>query len=355
MKALRKVLQEDTRDVLADRNIPWAALKNTAVLVTGAAGLIGGALIRTLAAANEEFAINLRVIAQVRNEDKGKALAKYYGVECVCGDIRSEFDLPAGINTLDYVLHCAAVTQPTVITAKPVEVIETMVDGTGNVLALAQASACKSFVYLSSMEVYGQAGKRQVSEDDLGPVSLTAPRSCYPESKRLCELLCACYLAQYGTPVKIARLAQTFGPGTPRDDTRVFAHIARCVAEGRDITLNTLGASRGNYCDITDTVRGLLTIMLTGDDGEAYNIANPAASMTVREMAQLAADSIAGGNVKVRTITSGGNQALSYPPDTGYTLSIEKLKALGWSPHYGLEDMYRRMIEDWKEAQASHQ
>jgi nucleoside-diphosphate-sugar epimerase len=332
---------------MSDRNIPWAALKDSSVLVTGAAGLIGGALVRTLAAAGEEF--NLRVIAQVRNEDKGMKLVKEHGVECVCGDIRAPFDLSADIRTLDYVLHCAAVTQPAVINAKPVEVIETMVDGTRNVLALAQARICRSFVYLSSMEVYGRIDKRSVSEDDLGAVSLTAPRSCYPESKRLCELLCACYIAQHGTPVKITRLAQTFGPGTHRDDTRVFAHIARCAVEGCDITLNTEGASRGNYCDVNDAVRGLLTIMLKGADGEAYNIANPAASMTIREMAQLAAAKFAGGKIKVKT--SDGNQAHGYPPDTGYTLSIDKLKSLGWSPRYRLEDMYRRMIEYWNETQ----
>jgi nucleoside-diphosphate-sugar epimerase len=235
------------------------------------------------------------------------------------------------------------------MTARPADVIETAADGTHRILELARERNSRSLVYLSSMEAYGQTKKRTVTEKDLGHLDLTAPRSSYPGSKRFCELLCHAHFTQYGTPVKTARLAQTFGAGTPIDDTRVFAQFALSVIENRDIVLHTQGNSRGNYCYLADTARGLLTILLKGKDGETYNVANPAASVTVREMAERAANAIAGKKVSVTVDIPENIQQYGYAPDTGYTLSVKKLAALGWAPRCGLDEMFKRMITDWRE------
>jgi nucleoside-diphosphate-sugar epimerase len=217
-------------------------------------------------------------------------------------------------------------------------------------LEMARERQCKGFVYLSSMEIYGRTALREVSESDLGYLDLSSPRSSYPESKRGCEMLCAAYAAQYGVPVKIARLAQTFGAGTPENDTRVYAQFARSALAGESIELHTEGNSRGNYCDIADAVRGLLAVLLKGKDGEAYNIANPAASATIREMAELVANEVCGGKIGVVVNVPEDMEKRGYAPDAGYTLNADKLKALGWSPKYGLDRMYRRMLADWREA-----
>lgn len=68
-------------------------------------------------------------------------------------------------------------------------------------------------VYLSSMEMYGSPDPSLdcVTEQDYGFVDVLNVRSCYPEGKRMCECLCAAYAKEYQLPVKIARLAQTFG------------------------------------------------------------------------------------------------------------------------------------------------
>jgi nucleoside-diphosphate-sugar epimerase len=161
-------------------------------------------------------------------------------------------------------------------------------------------------------------------------------------------MLCVVYTAQYGIPVKIARLAQTFGAGTPQDDTRVFAQFARSAIAGTDIELHTEGKSRGNYCYTSDAVRGLLAILLKGTDGQAYNIANPAASTTVREMAEMVANNICNGKIKVTVKIPDDIKKRGYAPDTGYVLNADKLKSLGWMPTYNLNDMYRRMLADWQ-------
>jgi nucleoside-diphosphate-sugar epimerase len=198
------------------------------------------------------------------------------------------------------------------------------------------------------MEIYGQTEKTEVTESDLGSLDLSNPRSSYPEGKRFCEMMCVAYAAQYGLPAKIARLAQTFGAGVSKDDARVFAQFARSAIAGKDIELHTEGTSRGNYCYTADAVRGLLNILLKGETGHAYNISNPAASVTIREMADLVADGVCGGRIGVAVRIPGDTGKRGYAPYAGFVLNADKLKSLGWAPKYGLDEMYRRMLADWR-------
>jgi nucleoside-diphosphate-sugar epimerase len=119
---------------------------------------------------------------------------------------------------------------------------------------------------------------------------------------------------------------------------------------GEDIRLHTEGGSRGNYCHTADAARGLLTILLKGKDGEAYNVANPGASVTIREMAELVANKICGGGIKVVVDVPINIEKRGYAPDVNFTLNADKLKALGWTPKYGLDEMYRRLLADWRES-----
>ena len=343
------IIKADISGTLADGSIPWDELRDSSALITGATGLIGGILTRTALAANTRYKLNMRIIAHGRNSYKCEALAREPGLEVVAGDIREPGVIAGAIDRLDYVFHCAAMTSSADMLAKPVDVITTAVCGTRNMLELAREKYCKSFVYLSSAEVYGRSELREVCEDDLGYIDLSDPRGSYPESKRLCEALCAAYASQYGVPAKIARLARTCGAGTPNDanDTRVANQFARKAVAGEDIELHTPGNSVANCCYTADAARGLLPVLLKGKAGEAYNIANPAANATIREMAELVAKDVCGGRIKVVVSVPEDIQKRGYAPDVGYTLSAGKLKALGWSPRHGLGEMYRRMIADW--------
>jgi nucleoside-diphosphate-sugar epimerase len=342
-------LKADIHEVCSDDSIPWDELRGGVVLVTGATGLVGGALIRALSVANAERGLGMRLVAHGRNKDKGDALALEYGVAFVGDDIRHPSMAAEAAGGIDYLFHCAAITQSADMLAKPVDVIATAAESTRNMLELARERHCKALVFLSSMEVYGQTDTAEVGENDLGYLDLSNPRSSYPESKRFCEALCVSYAAQYGVPAKIARLAQTFGAGVAADDARVFAQFARNALAGENIELHTEGKSRGNYCHLSDAARGLLTVLLKGKTGEAYNVVNPAASATIREMAERVANEVCGGKIKVVVKAPEDLRARGYAPDMAYTLKADKLEALGWTPKYGLGEMYRHMLADWQE------
>ncbi|WP_312518670.1 NAD(P)-dependent oxidoreductase [Anaerospora sp.] len=344
-----RVLNEDTEQIISDSRLPWRKMAGTSVLVTGATGLIGTVLVRVLAAANQKYGLKLKLIGSGRDSDKGEMLTRDYGLDMfISGDIRQSLSTEAIPATVEYIIHCAAITKSADMVAKPVDVITTAVDGTRNVLELAKECHSISVVYLSSMEVYGQNLLGEVQEKDLGYLDLCNTRSSYSESKRLCESLCAAYSAQYGVPVKIARLAQTFGAGTPQADTRVFAQFAHSAMAQENIVLHTEGRSRGNYCYLADAVRGLLTLLLCGTNGQAYNIANPEASVTIREMAELVASEVGQDRIKTVVEIPSDIEKRGYAPEVGFKLNADKLKALGWYPRYGLAAMYKRMIADWQ-------
>ena len=237
------ILKEDLQ-YIANYDLPYKELKGSTVLVTGATGLIGVSLVRALLAIG-----NINVIAFVR--DKEKAI-KIYGdfsntlLNFYVADIVEEIKLNEPV---DYIFHCASVTTSRIMVEKPVETLMTSVEGTKNILEFARKQKCKSVVYISSMEVYGAFDESvEVTEKDLGYIDILNIRSNYPESKRLCENMCVAYNAEYDIPVKIARLAQTFGAGILPWENRVFAQFARSAINEKDIILHTKGLSEGNYC-----------------------------------------------------------------------------------------------------------
>lgn len=339
----RDVLEEDLQ-YIANYDLPYDRLKGKTVLVTGATGLIGVSLVRALLAIGD-----IKVIALVRNVEKAKSI---YGdkigqfLKLHVADVVDKIKIEEAV---DYIFHCASVTASKVMIEKPVETLLTSVEGTKNILNLAWEKRCASVVYVSSMEVYGAFDEsREVDEETLGYIDPLKVRSNYPESKRLCENLCVAYCSEFGVPVKIARLAQTFGAGILPGENRVFAQFARSAIKGEDIVLHTKGLSEGNYCYTRDCVTGLLTILLKGTDAAAYNVSNPAAHTTIVEMAALVAEKIAGGKIKV-VFDIPQDNAFGYAADTKMKLNSDKLQALGWKPEVGLEEAYQRMINEMRQ------
>ena len=323
-------------------------LRDSSIMITGATGLVGASLARALLCANRINKLNLHILAFVRNREKAK---KIFGeslqrndISLVIGDVNKTIDVEQPV---DYIFHCASVTASKYMVSNPVETVLTSVEGTKNILYLAKEKQCKSVIYVSSMEMYGKLESKNVAEMELGYINPLAVRSNYPESKRLCENMCVAFYVEYGVPVKIARLPQTFGAGILEGENRVFAQFARSAIEGKNILVHTRGLSEGNYCYTRDTIMGLLFILIKGINGEAYNVSNPKTHTTIVEMAQMVCNKIANGTIEVQFDIPQDNR-FSYAADTKMKLNSDKLQKLGWEPKVGLEEMYYRMIQSMK-------
>ena len=232
--------------------------------------------------------------------------------------------------------------------AQPDEVLATAVDGTrAPSLTWRSDTGARGVVCASSMEDTGHGLTGVVSESDMGTLDLRDPRSSYPEAKRQAEALTARYAAEHGLRTSNARLALTFGAGVPNDpaNTRVPLQFARAALRGRDIELHTDGAGMTNVCYLGDAIRALLLLATDGAAaGEAYNIANPQASMTIREMAEVVARDVAGGaiNVVVRTPEDIASRGYApprvLPPGDGQDRRSRMAAALWHGGHVPADD-----------------
>lgn len=344
MDEKNNILLEDIQQVI--KTVDLSELKNSSVFVTGATGLIGSFVIRVLLYLNREYDFNINIIGLIRNKDKAE---KVFGDDCanksiqwIIGDIRN-FNLEGDV---DYIIHGASVTSSQDFLYKPVETITTALYGTEKILETAKELKVKSVVYLSSMEVFGITDTRldEVRENDYGYIDILNPRSSYSEGKRLCECLCASYASEYSVPVKIARLTQTLGVGIDYNDSRVAAQFMRAVIENKDIVLKTEGKTRRPVVYISDAVSGIFTILLKGQAGESYTVANKNTIATIRETAEMIAGNIAKDKIKVVFEIDVPKE---YAPNLNLNLNLntDKLESLGWKAKVDLEESYRRMIE----------
>lgn len=346
-----KVLAEDIKSVCQDENIEFDKFKNSSIMVTGATGLVGSQIVKTLAVANKIRNLNIKIIAVVRSVEKAQKifgeLLNQDNIEVCVWDIIN----PAWYESkIDYVVHCASVTTSKTMIEKPVDTIQTAIYGTDHVLKLAVKNYVKGFVYLSSMEMYGLPDTKlsSVCEKDLGYIDILKVRSNYPESKRMCESLCVAYQSQYELPVKIARLAQTFGAGVDfESENRVFAQFAKSAMFHKNIVLHTTGKSEGNYCYTSDAVRAILMLLTKGENGEAYNIVNEDTHTTIRDMAYLVVNEVAGNQINVDFDIPAEN-VYGYAAETKMKLSSEKMRKLGWEPQVGLKEAYQRLIQSFE-------
>lgn len=326
-------LKSDLETICAAEYIPWDKLRNKRVFVTGATGLIGYTLVHALLYANRERDLGLTVSALVRDQEQ--ATRRFLQVQCdphlewVTGSVE---ELPVIDGCVDYIVHGAGQTASKAFVEQPVETICTALKGTWNLLQLAKEKRASGFAYLSSMEVYGHPEKgHKVTEDEAGALSPLDIRNSYPISKQQCEGMCCAYASEYGVPAVIVRLAQTLGPDVNYNDRRVFAEFGRCIREKRDIVLKTKGESERCYLYTADAATAILTILLKGRPGTAYNAADESTYCSIAEMARRAA---AMGGVQVR-VDLQDEKENGYPAPLYMDLDATRLRALGWAPVLG--------------------
>ncbi len=334
----KMILNEDIKWITEDHNINWNKLNNAKVLVTGATGLIGSLCIRTLLSLD----IPVQVYALVRDRSRAECI---FGdkVNYVIGDVRNPIDSDF---IADFIIHCASNTKSKMMIEEPIDTIDISINGTMNILRYAKKSKTKSIVYISSMEAYGITERYQnpVTEEKLGYIDLSLARSSYSEGKRASECLCSAFYHQCKLPVKIVRLALTMGAGISISDNRVSMQFAKSVINGTDIVLHTEGKTLSNFCYTSDSIRGIFTVLLNGIDGETYNVCNDIETRSIRKIAELVAEKVAGGAIQVVYDIPKSN-SFGYAPDVTLRLSSKKLMSLGWTPKIDLECAYNRLIQ----------
>ena len=296
-KELNPVIEKDIEAILGC-DINFKKLENSTILITGASGMFGTYMLYTLTALNDLRSYNIKIVALVRNKDK---LAQYFKGRSDI--IVLEQDVCDRINyneRVDYIIHAASPASPKIMKEKPVDTMLANTIGTFNTLKFAQKNNVKSYLYISSREVYGEpySWQEKFNENEYGFVDPLSPRSCYPEGKKAAETMCISFKEQYGLNVKIARPAHTYGPGMSIYDGRVQADFLKNVVNGEDIVMKSTGEATRTYTYIRDVISGIFLILLDSDD-IVYNMADERAKITIKELAELLVNLYPERNLKV--------------------------------------------------------
>lgn len=318
-------------------------------LITGATGLIASFLIDIFMYLNLEKKAEIQIFALGRDQQKLRNRYRSYSnnhrlhfiVQNVCEPLKIE-------DTFDYIIHAAGDGYPSAFRKNPVGTMMPALTGTYHLLEHARNNFNSRVVYISSGEVYGQ-GQENLSaftEDYCGSIDLLNPRSCYPSAKRAAETLCAAFMQQYQVDFVVARLGHTFGPNTTACDNRANVQFINNVLNQENIMLKSKGNQLRSYTYIADSAAGILTVLLKGKSGEAYNIARMNENITIAEFAAIVAEV---GKKKCIYSNPNEKESAEQTPIRYAVLDSAKLQKLGWLSSYSVKEGVCHTINILKE------
>lgn len=311
------------------------ALYSKSILITGATGLICSAVADILLYLNRENYANIEIVLAGRNKQK---MAERFYIFCEGIDYTFlQYDATTSEIpeiSVDFVIHGASNADPKNISKQPVETILSNVIGLSALFK--SAKDAQRILYISSSEIYGKKEDNSpYKEDDYYFVDILNPRASYPSSKRAAETLCAAYAKEYNRDFVIVRPGHIYGPTAAQSDSRASSQFPRDVLAGGNIVMKSQGTQLRSYCYCLDCASAILSVLLVGELGNAYNISNKDSLVTIRQMAE--AFAIAGHSEVVFEIPSETEKA-SFNLMDNSSLDSSKIEELGWKAVFSMNE-----------------
>jgi dTDP-glucose 4,6-dehydratase len=294
-------------------------------LVTGGAGFIGSNFVHyILNKYRDARVVNLDKLTYAGNLDNLRGLKGDTRHVFIKGDIANERDVKkAFAGGVDIVVNFAAETHVDRSIGDPGDFIKTDVQGVYTLLEAAKAKGVEKFIQISTDEVYGSIARGSATEG-----SPLLPSNPYSASKAGGDRLAYSYWATYKVPVIVTRASNNYGPYQyPEKFISLFVTNA---IEDQQLPLYGDGRNVRDWLYVLDHCDAVDFIIRNGADGETYNIG--------------------GGNEKENREIAGRILALLGKPaslirrvadrpghDRRYSLSIGKLRKLGWKPKKSFE------------------
>jgi UDP-glucuronate decarboxylase len=301
------------------------------ILVTGGSGFLGSSLVdRLLDLGHEVLCVDNLFTGTKRNIDHLHAQSRFEF-------LRHDITFPLHVE-VDEIYNLACPASPVHYQHDPIQTTKTSVHGAINMLGLAKRLKCKIF-QASTSEVYGDPTVHPQTEDYWGNVNPIGPRSCYDEGKRCAETLFFDYRRQYGLPIKVARIFNTYGPRMHHADGRVVSNFVIQALRGEPITLYGDGSQTRSFCYVDEMVDGFVRLMDTDETVTGpINLGNPV-EFSIRELAEMTVR-LTGSRSPIEYRPLPQDDPRQRRPD------ISRAKeTLGWEPRIGLEEGLMRTID----------
>lgn len=320
--------------------------KGKVVLITGATGLIGSHIAKSLLSLDE-----IKVIVVGRSQQKLKKTFLDYvssnKIDCLEHDV--SLPLPLSLGKIDYIFHAASPISGETIKTQPLDVINSNLSGTINCLEYLKKQESGTMVVFSSATVYSANDPSHVAVESKTNMAdcIDSPNAPYSESKRMIEVIANAYHKQYDVDTIIARFSYVYGYSANPSKTAFYEFINKAMS-GEDLTLNKSGLPRRDNIYVDDAVRGLLHLCEIGASGETYNISsnadlgNYAAIDEIAKSIVREANKINGTNIKVIYKSDGGER-----PE-GLRLDNSKMKSTDWKVMTTLDEGIERTLLNYK-------
>lgn len=257
-------------------------MKNKKIFITGGAGFIANKFIEKVVPDNsvtifDNFA---------RDTFSSSPLAGHSNVKVVRGDVLDFEALHDAMKGAEIVVHAAAIAGIDTVIVHPTKTMRVNMIGTANVLEAARLNGVSDRVVdFSTSEVFGGMAYR-VCEDECSVTGAAGEaRWTYAVSKLAGEHLAVAYFKEFKLPVVTIRPFNVYGPGQTGEGA-ILIFIKQAL-ENEDINIYGDGSRIRAWCYVDDFVDGLMRCVENPDAvGNAFNIGNPRAVVTVYGLAQ---------------------------------------------------------------------
>jgi dTDP-glucose 4,6-dehydratase len=293
------------------------------LLVTGGAGFIGSQFVRDLLGAGQPGFDEVRVtvldkLTYAGNLANLAAVAEDPRFTFVRGDIADPATLSLVLPGVDVVVNFAAETHVDRSIDDSAEFLRTNVLGVQALLDASRAAGVRTFLQVSTDEVYGSIADGSWSETD--PL---LPNSPYASAKAGADLLCRAYHRTYGMDVRVTRCSNNYGPYQYPE--KVIPLFVTNLLDGRPVPLYGDGGNVRDWLHVADHCRGIRLVLTHGSPGEIYNIGGGTELSNV-QLTRLLLDACGADWSMVQQVPD----RLGH--DRRYSVDIAKIASLGYAP-----------------------
>lgn len=244
-------------------------LSDKRILVTGGAGFVGSYVVEQLIeqGVKEVVIVDNLLRGSRKNIDGSLSSGK---VNLIEGDIRDCGLLDKIFEGIDYCFHLAAL-RITHCAEHPREALETMYDGTFNILEACVKHNIKKLLFASSASIYGQADSFPTKEDH-HPYN---NNTLYGAAKYASELMCRSFKQMYGLDYNAVRYFNIYGPrmDTHGKYTEVLIRWYRLIKEGKQPIIFGEGDQAMDFIYIEEIAKASILALKADASCDAFNIA----------------------------------------------------------------------------------
>lgn len=310
-------LEDDLSEILEGVGEDWRALSGANLFITGGTGFIGRWMLQGLMHANRHLKLGVRATILTRNRENFrqnyKEIYEAEGFQFCEGDVKT-FEFPREKYT--HIIHAATDASADLNQNNPLQMYDTVLEGTRRVLEFAVDRQVARVLYLSSGAVYGQQpwDLPNIKEDWRGSPDCLKPLNTYAEAKRAAEMLCAIYGQQFGLNFSSARIFALLGPYLSLDTHFAAGNFIRDAMSGKKITVQSSGLAVRSYLYASDLTIMLWGLLVRGEAGKAYNVGSDE-PISIKDLAQRVAGLLGQAGFEICGAADQGWNPGRYVPD----------------------------------------